>query len=625
MIVKMAKVEVVGPKALLMEVLDLVREQGNFQVEPGSAGFVVEGEAPKAKNLDLDEEIMTERLFLVELRTKISALMAFLPEIETRSTYLEPLSVIDIVAGTVDKHNDVYGVLFRQQEDLRKERGDLEQYRGVLSTLETLLPGIETKSELDLVGITIRNPALLERVREVLSRLTDDKFELVTTATEDGMLVGLIAVSPEMADRVRRILSDEQVPEMAFPASFHDLSFPLKLQGIRKRLGEIARETASIDEELEQFTRRWGSIYLLVREWLDERLALLRTSGSVHETSMCFFLYGWMQAMDVPGLTKLLRKTFEGTVVLSEKQIREEDLDLVPVTLKNPPFFRPFELLIRILPLPRYTSYDPTPFIAICFPLFFGMMLGDAGHGAVLLLAALVLGRIFRERENVRDAARILLVSSLFAIVFGIFYGEFFGEYGLESFGLRPLVIERRTAIIPMLFFALSVGIMHVVIGLLLGVFSALKRKTGKEALFKLLTILAIICLVALFSSLALPAPRAITKAIVITLAVTIPLFFITGGLMAPLELLKVIGNIISYARIMAIGLTSVYLATVANNLAGLTGDIVTGAIVASIFHAVAIMVGVFSPAIHSLRLHYVEFFSKFIEHGGRRFDPLRK
>jgi len=75
----------------------------------------------------------------------------------------------------------------------------------------------------------------------------------------------------------------------------------------------------------------------------------------------------------------------------------------------------------------------------------------------------------------------------------------------------------------------------------------------------------------------------------------------------------------------MAIGLTSVLLAFVANNLGGLTGDVVSGVIVAGLIHVLNIVLGVFSPTIHSLRLHYVEFFSKFMEHGGRRFEPLKK
>jgi V/A-type H+-transporting ATPase subunit I len=311
--------------------------------------------------------------------------------------------------------------------------------------------------------------------------------------------------------------------------------------------------------------------------------------------------------------------------VLEERRIMEEELDKVPVILKNPPLFRPFELFARLLPLPRYTSYDPTPFIAIFFPLFFGMMLGDAGHGAILLVAAVVVRKRYKERRFVGDAARIFIISALFAILFGVFFGEFFGELGRELFGFRPLVTDRSTAILPMLYFTLAVGVMHVTLGLLLGVVAALKKRSGKEALFKVVTILVVLSLVVLFGSLAAPSAGALTRPIALTLVVTIPLLLFTGGLMAPLELVKTIGNIISYVRIMAIGLTSVFLSSAANNLAGMTGNIVTGMIVGGLLHLLSITVGVFSPTIQSLRLHYVEFFSKFLEHGGRRFEPLTK
>jgi V/A-type H+-transporting ATPase subunit I len=114
-------------------------------------------------------------------------------------------------------------------------------------------------------------------------------------------------------------------------------------------------------------------------------------------------------------------------------------------------------------------------------------------------------------------------------------------------------------------------------------------------------------------------------KPLLMAMLLIAPVLLLTGGLLAPFELLRHLGNIISYVRIMAVGLASVLLAYVANSLAGAAGSVWVGVAVSIILHTFNIVLGVFAPTIHSLRLHYVEFFSKFTETGGRRYEPLKK
>jgi len=625
MIARMSKVEIVGEKALLEGTVSALRNIGLFHVEPATVGFIEGGLEEHIRSFSPDEKTLLERLFLEDLRLKIEELFSCIPKMEFRKSYIEPLSIIDVISKTVPKHPAGLKSLCEKRDELRKEKSDLGRYEIFLGTLSSLIKSSAEAPDLDFIGLTIRDPTMVGRLRDAISRITDWKFDLSTETAEDGTLVGLITVEKEMSDRVKQSLSDEHVPELKFPSSFSELPFAGKVAYVRKRIEEISAELRAVDSQLEHFALRWMPIYQRVREWIEDRLSILRATASAYETRMCFFIHGWIPSRKVETVRERLHDEFGSRVILDEKEIREEDMERVPIILQNSPYFKPFELFTRLLPLPAYTSYDPTPFIGIFFPIFFGMILGDAGYGIVLVAAAVLMMRKYKRVQPVRDAGKILLIASGYSILFGILYGEFFGDLPHKLFGIEPILIERRSAVVPMIYTTVAVGVTHILLGLVLGAITAFRKREKKEAAHRLLSVLIMLALLATLASFLGVFPNILTRPIIIFMLFLIPLLFFTGGILAPLEFLKSIGNIISYVRIMAIGLTSVLLAFVANRLGGLAGNIVIGIFVAGLLHLLNIILGVFSPTIHSLRLHYVEFFSKFIEHGGRKFDPLSK
>ena len=126
-------------------------------------------------------------------------------------------------------------------------------------------------------------------------------------------------------------------------------------------------------------------------------------------------------------------------------------LGIPPVQLENAQPVRSFEPLLSLLPLPKYGSLDPTMFLATFFPPIFGLMLADAGYGAILLGAAAALALAGRRRRLLRSLALIAGSCGLFTVIFGFIFGELFGELG-KSLGLHPLWQERfpwRPAIRP--------------------------------------------------------------------------------------------------------------------------------------------------------------------------------
>ncbi len=624
MIVRMSKLEIAGPKELLIDVLEVIRELGTFQPEDCSTAVVDDRQQAMPSVLPPDDRAVAERVFLENLRLQTSEIISLLPALETRESWLNPLTILDTIAATVARHLAICRDLAIRHRTLRREVDELGRYEVMMTAIDRLIEGRDAQGGLEFIGITLREAGLVERLREMLEYLVNGECTLATTVAGDGTLIGLIATPSSRSGVIRKALNDEQLPELPMPESLTNLTLPERISHLENRLSVARRGMEEIEVGQEDFARRWLAFYRRINQWLVERLTLLTVTCSVRQTGMCFIIYGWVLSNETARLTERLEEKFGGRIAVEQRVILEQDLEKVPVALRNPPYFRPFELFTRLLPLPRYSSWDPTPFIGIFFPLFFGMMMGDAGHGLVLLAASLFL--LWRRPDGTTgDAARIILISSSYAILFGILYGEFFGEAGGRLLHLTPLLPERSRAVMPMLIFSLALGTAHVLIGLLFGLISAVKRHERGEAATRIITIALIICLACLVTSQLFPSPWLLTSPIMLLAGLLLTMLILSSGLLAPLEMVKTVGNIISYTRIMAIGLSSALLANAANHLAGLSGDLILGALAAIALHTVAIVLGLFAPAIHALRLHFVEFFSKFIEPGGKRFSPLRK
>lgn len=620
----MSKVEIVGPKYLTEKVLSVLRDFGILHPEPplgGAIDFIETLEEGYIRSFILEEKTLSERLYLEELYKKIKEFLSMIPSKTVRISYLEPSKILDTIEKLLQEHSDYCKSLCKDIEGIDRELNELRRHIPFMDAVERLTEELGDTSGLEITGFIIKDRDRIDHIDNLIHRLVGGRYIFSHTITSDGTIVGVLVTDKKEAKRIRDVLVTEQVPEVSLPA-LEGLSLKEKIAYIRNRINTLMVKQNELIGRLDRFAIRWRPIYERIIEWTEERLSILKAKSLVFETRMCFFIYGWIPSYEIKRLQGEFDRRFKGQVMINEKEIRSEDLDRVPVMLKNPPYFKPFEIFTRLLPLPSYTSYDPTVFIGLFFPIFFGMILGDAGYGLLLISISLFMMRRFKGRRYIEDASKILFISSAYSFFFGILYGEFFGELG-GLFGLKPICVERRMAIFSMLYFALTVGVFHVCLGLFLGLLTALRKKTKRELIYRLLNILilfSILTLVATFSGL---FPDLLTRPLIIAILILTPLLLFSGGIIAPFEILRSIGNIISYARIMAIGLTSVLLAFAANRIGGLVGNIVMGILVASLLHILNIIIGIFSPTIHSLRLHYVEFLTKFIEPGGKRYEPL--
>jgi V/A-type H+-transporting ATPase subunit I len=260
--------------------------------------------------------------------------------------------------------------------------------------------------------------------------------------------------------------------------------------------------------------------------------------------------------------------------------------------------------------------------VAAFVPLIYGLKLAVRCYGVILSALGLILHRRSKPGSLPRTIAEILGPCAGFAIVAGALFGELFGDFGHHALGLRPILYDRSEAAVASLLVAVGLGVVHVGLGLVLGVISKWRREPKHAIGSGVAAIMVVLIILALLAGLEI-LPHAMLTPTVIGIFVAFPILVALEGAIAPVEFLATLGNILSYARVMALGMASVMLAVVANRMAGAIGSAVIGFLFALLFHLVNFAIGIFGPTVHALRLHYVEFFGKFYSPGGMPYRPF--
>jgi V/A-type H+-transporting ATPase subunit I len=624
---EMAHLQIVGLKPLLHPTVRCLHRLGRVQLEKLS-----ELSTPTVRPLQLDPANIHEQEESAHLLARVEGLLTLLsgaslsqpaPPPDDQECRLAAQAGVDELAPQVH-------ALIARREKLQGDKASLPRYTGTLSRLLPLMPPSARQSDNISVAILVNRPqmAVLDLLAQQVTQITAGQAEIVTEDVDTATRAMLLVLPHTHAGEVQKLLGREDISRLQLPHEYAGQPLDRALAGLRQRLAAIPAELAAIEASLLQLAETWQPRLNRWRACLRIRQAEFSALAGFGETEQTFVLFGWLPTRDLPRLEAALAAEVGPGLVVQALPLTPADLARVPVALDNPPPARPFESLVRLLAVPRYHGPDPTLLMAFGLPFFFGIILGDVGYGGLLLLLSQVLLRRFKQPGVGRDVLRVLAFGSVWGIVFGVLFGEAFGSLG-EQLGLHPLWLDRSSpADVPaLLLFTLVLGAVHVTLGLVLGVWEAWRARSRGHLLERGGMLVGLIGLFLMVASLMNWLPGGLTPGAAVILVGVVLLgasYGWVGALAGPIEFIGVIGNILSYLRLAAIGLASLYLARVANDLAGSLGNIVIGAVVAVLIHALNLVMGAFSPTIHSLRLHYVEFFRKFYEGGGRPYQPFR-
>lgn len=405
------------------------------------------------------------------------------------------------------------------------------------------------------------------------------------------------------------------------------------------RMNEIDNKTEMLKDELRSLASYSDEFKLLFDSYsLDESVEA--AAGGLFYTSGAVLLQGWVPEYR----TKALEQTLEGFECFYELEDPKDDEE-PPVLLKNNPVTAPFESVLSLYALPKYRAFDPTSFVAFFFFFIFGFMMQDMGYGLLLLVGCLAMIKIVNPKGTFRQMLKMFAMCGVSTIIAGALFGGFFGDLpssfaqnmlGKEAFSFA-LWFSPLDNPMMMLYFSIGVGVVQVLAGIAVSGYVKCTRGDVYGAfgddfawLFVFVGGGLAFVLPGVFGTIGLGICLVGVLMIVLMKArgVKNPILRIGKGLVGLYGAINMASDILSYSRIMALGLSGAVIANVMNLLGTLAGPTPIGFVLfvfmLVIGTALNMAISLLGAFVHSARLQYIEFFGKFYEEGGEPFKPLK-
>jgi V/A-type H+-transporting ATPase subunit I len=436
-----------------------------------------------------------------------------------------------------------------------------------------------------------------------------------------------------------------------------------KLEGIKGKpsdaLKNLLAQKINLEKQKEVAIAELQKIYevknrdlLAIREEITIQKERKEVPINFAKSEFTYLIEGWSLQRDISKLERSAKKATEGLIAFSAEKAKVNP-DNPPIYLEQSSWVKPFKPLLTLFALPRYNEIDPTPFLSIAFAIFFGIMLGDAGYGLVLLsLSLLGLLKFGKLSPVLKQWSYIGLWLSITTTLAGFAFGSFFGDLlprfmpdyfseGLYSLSIGNFSLPIDALHNPMLVLeiALIIGLIQLNIGFGLAAYQNIYRRHYKKVLFGQVPWFILqpaggllICEYIIHWPKGFKlSPEAEVLSLVGVL-VGIVLIFLGKGIIGMFDITGFIGDWLSYCRLLALGLATTGIAMAFNTLGEFIPKIVGSALIGLPVAGLILLIGhLFNLAIqslgagvHSLRLQYVEFFKRFFEGGGSEFTPFR-
>jgi len=528
-------------------------------------------------------------------------------------------------------------------ERLKEEKKDLVNEREFLSPWKNLST-ISFEKLKESRFITYQMGIITSEVKETFYKnINELKGSHLHIVKEEGRNVYFFLIYlRENQEKIDSIFQKFKIEKVELEEGREPLNERFKK--LKERIRDVEEKIKKYQKELKRVSRE----RIKLMAFYDHFYNLLQEKKVTTEarfSSYTFTLQGWIREEDLPRLKKGL-KDYPSLEIITREPGEDEE---VPVALSNSSLFKPFELIVNLYGIPRYFEIDPTPFLAPFFAIFFGFCLTDGGYGLILSLLSFIALKKFKIGGGWKKLFLILFISGLVTMGVGVLTG---GIFGISVASLPPSLSFLKRIVLfypleePMVFLmvALGLGLIHILVGIALAFWEDFRRGDIISAFLDhaswILLILGLLIFGASKAGVLEKTIGDIGLVMFIGSAGTLFLFVGRGnktfigrigqGAYELYGIVQTFGDILSYSRLLALGLATSVIATVVNTIAVMVKGIpFIGPILMIVIliggHLGNIGLNTLSGVIHTLRLQFVEFFGKFYQGGGKSFAPLRE
>jgi V/A-type H+-transporting ATPase subunit I len=629
---------------LALEALD---DFGNFHIEK----IEENSEATDYEQLTRRTEETLRKLntTITQLKTEKSGLLDIfkaekITKIEITSENWQQL--LNIVEKEVSKFKSNVDAHITSLKTVDEEISNLNHLHRMLTILDRFKINLEALEEMRFIYVAVatvpsKNIRELATAVSMYARIFRHRS---ITKSQDFVF---IAISAKHKDELENVLKSHHAKSFQLPKDMPKRPADA-LEKVNERTKELLQNKKVILSSLEDLAEENKQRLFALKETAQNISNILNTKQKALETNRLVTVKGYIPKREFEKLERKIDDKLDQTIVIKEEVTESED---PPTKIQNHSFIKPFETITKLYGVPHYDEIDPTPLIAITFPLLFGFMFGDAGHGLILLTVGLALALLIKKDEGIRNFSGVLAACGIGAIFAGLLFGEFFGK---QLFA--PLWFDPFEDVTGFLIFSLVIGTIQIMSGFALELINFVLKgelvDAVATALPKILFYIGGIYLIAVYQ---LNFNRWLEGPILFPL---IPFIFLIFGKVAIVRILKASGhqpkeadlqgsllervfesgdlvtrllsNTMSYARILALLMAHWALLLVTYTISGMVFQmpglgIVLGTIIIVGGNIFVIAFEGLIVFIHTLRLHFYEWFSKFYQGTGVIFDPFKQ